>query len=134
MPEGFCEVSHGADAALEMWAPDLPGLFHQAAKGMYALMGAMPARVNSSSRTFCLSAQDDESLLVAFLSQLLFILEQEGLMFISIKLDHKPGDLKANLEVVPYVSIQREIKAVTFNDLAIRREGQGYRVMIVFDL
>lgn len=134
LPEGFREVSHGADAALEVWALDLPGLFRQAAQGMYALMGATPTRANSTSRTLSLFASDDESLLVAFLSQLLFLLEQESLLFTNIVLELQPGNLKATLEGIPPGSIQREIKAVTFNDLAICQEERLYRVSIVFDL
>ena len=39
-PSGFREREHTADWELEVWAPDLPGLLVQAARGMYWLMGA----------------------------------------------------------------------------------------------
>ena len=134
LPEGFREVSHGADAALEVWARDLPGLFRQAAQGMYSLMGATPGRASSALRSFNLSAADDESLLVMFLSRLLFLLDQERLMFTKMEFHCLPGRLIGMLEGVRLGSIQREIKAVTFNDLLIRQEGRKYQVLIVFDL
>ncbi len=37
---GFREKDHTADWELEVWAPDLPGLLVEAARGMYWLMGA----------------------------------------------------------------------------------------------
>ncbi|MGA9397688.1 MAG: archease [Anaerolineaceae bacterium] len=134
LTEGFREVGHGADAALEVWARDLPALFRQAAQGMYSLMGATPSQVSSTLRSFKLSAADDESLLVMFLSRLLFLLDQERLMFTKMEFHYLPGRLIGILEGTPLGSIQREIKAVTFNDLEIRQEERLYRVLIVFDL
>ena len=37
---GFREKEHTADWELDVWAPDLPALLEQAARGMYWLMGA----------------------------------------------------------------------------------------------
>ncbi len=134
MKAGYREIGHGADAALEVWATDLPGLFRQSALGMYSLLGAEPDRQEPTSRKFHLSASDDEALLVSFLSQLLYLLEQDHLMFPAIEVEYEPGFLTVTLEGVPPCSIQREIKAVTFNDLAIQRGDRFYRVMLVFDL
>ncbi|MBN2256555.1 MAG: archease [Anaerolineaceae bacterium] len=131
---GFCEISHGADAALEVWASDLPALFQQAALGMLALMGVELAGVGSVRRSLRLTAPDDESMLVLFLSELLFLLEQEQLVFSATNLTFRQGQLQASLVGSPLGSIQREIKAVTFNDLAIHRAGDCLRVTIVFDL
>ena len=39
-PAGFREKEHTADWELDVWAPDLPALLDQAARGMYWLMGA----------------------------------------------------------------------------------------------
>lgn len=134
IPEGFREAGHGADVALEVWAPGQAQLFKQAAMGMYDLLGATGSKADSISRTLTFSARDDESLLVAFLSQLLFMLEQEHLIFTGIELEHRPGRLKAFLNGVPLHAIQREIKAVTFNNLEIRFEDRHFRACIVFDL
>jgi SHS2 domain-containing protein len=131
---GFCEVSHGADAALDVWASDLPELFRQAALGMLALMIAEPDEGTPIRRSLSLAGADNESLLVAFLSHLLFLLEQERLVFSITDLIFRPGKLEASLAGAPLRSIQREIKAVTFNELAIRQADECLKVTIVFDL
>jgi SHS2 domain-containing protein len=131
---GFRELGHGADVALEVWAPDLPGVFRQAASGMMALMGVETAGGQGMERALMLAAPDDESLLVALLSQILFILEQERLVFSVADIVLAPGRLDVTLAGAPLLSIQREIKAVTFNDLAIRRSDGCLKVVIVFDL
>ena len=40
---GFREHAHTADWELEVWAPDLPTLLEQAARGMYAISGVQLA-------------------------------------------------------------------------------------------
>lgn len=131
---GFQEVGHGADAAIEVWAPDMAELFHQSLLGMLVLMGVETVVKSPCDRSLDITTADDESLLVAFLSQVLFVLEQERLVLSVNNLDLKPGRLVANLAGLPLRSIQREIKAVTFNDLAINQANTGLTVKIVFDL
>ncbi len=131
---GFRELSHGADAALEVWAPDLEGIFRQSAVGMLELMGIEKEEDGGVERVLELSAPDDESLLVSLLSRMLFSIEQERLAFLVTDLQLAPGRLKVTLAGAPVRTMQREIKAVTFNELAIRREESRFRVVIVFDL
>jgi SHS2 domain-containing protein len=131
---GFHEVDHGADAALEVWAPDLAELFSQSARGMLDLMGVESTGRNTVARSLALTAADNEALLVAFLSRLLFMLEQERLVFSVDQIRLTPGRLEADLLGAPAGVIQREIKAVTFNDLAIRRAAGCLSAVIVFDV
>jgi SHS2 domain-containing protein len=137
---GFEELPHTADWALRVWAPDLPGLFAQAARGMHALSGARPAAGPRRLRTIELQAPDAESLLVGFLSELVFAAEGERLIFNRIKVrlhDPDPGPglrLSATMSAAPLSSLTRAIKAVTYHNLSIRRTAGGYEVEIVFDV
>jgi SHS2 domain-containing protein len=133
-PAGFQERNHGADAALEVHASDLTGLFHQAALGMYALMGVQTAAEGRIEKTLETYAPDEETLLVAFLTNLLILLEQDNLAATGMQLVIMPGALKASLDCNRAELVQREIKAVTFHELSIRHGEQGYETVIVFDL
>ena len=64
-----------------MWAPDLPGLLEQAARGMYALSGLSLERTQPELRELDLQADDAEGLLVVFLGELLHFIEQDNLAF-----------------------------------------------------
>ena len=86
-PAGFREIAHTADWELEVWAPDLPGLFEQAARGMYSLMGVRLLPTPRQSRTLELDAFDGESLLVRFLEELLYIQGLDGLAFDAFQID-----------------------------------------------
>jgi len=151
---GFEEIAHTADWALRVWADDLEKLFVEAARGMYALSGAQPAlsevegqaegaALNLSKgpkvkRTFEAEAQDAESLLVAFLSELVYAVEQEQLMFTSFQVGMSECSAGWRLEVemagAPIVSINKAIKAVTYHNLQIQQTARGYEVEIVFDV
>lgn len=131
---GFKDVDHTADVALEVWAPDLDGLFIQAAVGMYHLMNIQYAEQPGGVKQFNLSASDQESLLVLFLSEVLFAVESERIAFdpISIKVSGKMADFLATPK--PIISQTRSIKAVTFHNLSIRHHSGRCAVTIVFDI
>jgi SHS2 domain-containing protein len=134
LPAGFREIEHTADWQLEVWAPDLAGLLEQAARGMYSLSGARLKEKPRYERFFEIKAEDAETLLVRFLSELLYIQEQEGLVFDRFKFDLREDRLMANLSGAPLASLDKEIKAVTYHQLKVQNTSQGLKVNIVFDV
>lgn len=131
---GFEEIAHTADWALRVWADDLEGLFAEAARGMNALSGAQLAEGPQVKRSFAAQSADAESLLVAFLSELVYAAEQEHLAFDSFEVKVKGQTLKVEMEGTPIISIDKAIKAVTYHNLKIRPTARGYEVEIVFDV
>src|SRR5512146_725176 len=93
----FEEIQHTADWSLHVWATDLPGLFAEAARGMNALAGARLAAGPELARQIHLAAPDAESLLVTFLSELLFIGEAEKLAFNKFEIQIGSGQLDAHM-------------------------------------
>ncbi len=133
-PAGYREVEHTADWELEVWADDLPGLLEQAARGMYALMRTRLEPAPHITRALDLPAGDPERLLVAFLSELLWLAERDGLGFDQFDLQLTQDFLHAHLQGGRMIEQSKEIKAVTFHNLAIRRKPGGLEVNIVFDV
>lgn len=132
---GFREVAHTADWELEAWAPDLASLLEQAARGMVAISGTRLQPHEGCRRSLDLHALDAESLLVRFLTELLWLGQQEGLAFDTYRLSLAPGwSLHAELSGAPIASQEKEIKAVTYHNLVIRRTPKGLAVNIVFDV
>lgn len=131
---GYQELRHTADWEIEVWAPDLPRLFEQAAIGMYALSGTYLYPEPRITRTIELTADDTESLLVRFLNELLFMGEQYGLAFDVFQLGLNGCHLRAVLHGAPMTEQAKEIKAVTYHNLAIQTGQRGLEVRIVFDV
>ncbi len=130
----FEEVPHTADWSLRIWAADLPGLFSEAARGMIALAGTHLASSSKIKRNISLSAPDLEGLLVSFLSELLFIGEQEKLAFDDFRISIKGEKLEAEMIGAPILSIDKIIKAVTYHNLRINHTAKGFETEIVFDV
>jgi SHS2 domain-containing protein len=131
---GFEEIEHTADWALHVWAPDQSILFSQSAVGMYWLMQTSLQAEPRVTRAIDLEGGDHESLLVSFLSELLYIGEMEGLGFDRLDVKITGPRLHAQVEGAPIAEIKKEIKAVTYHNLAILSTSRGYEVTIVFDV
>ena len=148
---GYREHAHTADWELEVWAPDLPGLLEAAARGMYTISGTRLSASPRQSRTLELNAIDAENLLVRFLSELLWLGQQTesetgfGLAFDTFQLsveqtrgEHHPLEqslrLHARLQGTPIAGVDKEIKAVTYHNLAIRQGQRGLEANLVFDV
>ena len=130
----FEELPHTADWALRVWAGSLPELFVEAARGMIALSGAQAGPGTRLTRTFEAEAPDLESLLVLFLSELVYAAEQEHLLFDAFEMELKGNRLKASMSGAPLLTSNKSIKAVTYHNLQIRTTAAGFEVDIVFDV
>jgi SHS2 domain-containing protein len=131
---GFEEIPHTADWSIRVWAEDLPGLLAESARGMYWLAGAGLARGPRETRAYETTGTDGESLLVAFLSELVYYAELENLGFDDFDIQVKDGRLKAEMGGAPLKSLDKAIKAVTWHHLKIKQTTRGLEVEIVFDV
>jgi SHS2 domain-containing protein len=132
---GFREHAHTADWELEVWAPDLPSLLEQSARGMYALSGMRLQSGLPQARSITLHGEDAESLLVRFLTELLWLEQLDGLGIddFTITIDQQ-FKLQAELRGSAIANLDKEIKAVTYHNLAVQTTPQGLCVTIVFDV
>jgi SHS2 domain-containing protein len=131
---GFEEISHTADWSARIWAPDLPTLFKEAARAMSSLSGTVAGNGPRVSRAFETEGPDLESLLVAFLSELVYYQEQENLTFDDFDLRVAGQWLKVAMEGAQIESVDKAIKAVTYHNLKIQRNTEGFETTIVFDV
>jgi SHS2 domain-containing protein len=131
---GFLEKPHTADVELEVWAPDPGTLLAKAAEGMYSLMSVVPDDGCLEERGLQLNAPDLEGLLVVYLDELLHILDTENLVCHPMALEVADVHLNGRLVCAGVASRTREIKAVTWHNLAVRQEAGLLRVAIVFDV
>lgn len=131
---GFRELEHTADCELEVWAKEFPGLLEQAARGMYSLAGMRLKDAPRLERVLEIHGVDAEDLLVAFLGELLFALEDEQIGFDAFRWKITDNGFEASLRGAQVMDMKKEIKAVTYHNLKIREETGGLRVNIVFDV
>jgi SHS2 domain-containing protein len=136
MGKRFQEIEHTADAAMRVWGRDLAELFANAAHGLAAQLTDDPGKVSLTvERPVELEAYDAETLLVAWLGELLYLSERDGVVFVDFEMD---GVTETRLRAVarggPVREHRRYVKAATFNDLKIVHADEGYETTVVFDV
>ncbi len=101
---------------------------------MNALSGMQLAPGPRAKRVFEHEGADEESLLVAFLSELIYLEEQDKVGFDTFVVELHKEQLHAELEGSSIASVEKPIKAVTFHNLKIVLTPHGCETEIVFDV
>jgi SHS2 domain-containing protein len=131
---GYREISHTADWELEVWAPDLVSLLEHAARGMYHLTDLKLAPYPRLTRNFEIQFVEPETLLIDFLTELIYLTESERVAFDGFNLEINSELLIAQLTGSRIKSLAKEIKAATYHNLEIRDSKGGLVANIVFDV
>ncbi len=147
MPElavPFEEIPHTADWAIRAYGRTLPELFAHAALGMYSLLTDLETVPEAERREALVEAASPEGLLVAWLNELVYLTEREGLAFKRFEIlalhlpDPEDPESTGRLHAAAYggrpESVRKYIKAVTYHNVAIRQEDGLYVVELVFDV
>ena len=135
MTAGFEEVEHTSDVALRVWGQDLPELFANAARGMAWLLVNPEAVIAAIEERVELTAQDAETLLVSWLGELLYLGEEDGIVFTAFELEQvTPTRLRGTARGGTPGEWRRHIKAVTFSEMEIRPGERGLETKVVFDV
>jgi SHS2 domain-containing protein len=130
----FQEIQHTADWSMHVWADTLPALFVDSARGMNSLAGVRLADAPRIHREFSTRAADNESLLVAFLSELVYYTDKENVAFDTFNVEINGDRISVEMKGAPLMWINKAIKAVTYHRMAVRQTMRGYEVEIVFDV
>jgi SHS2 domain-containing protein len=116
------------------------GLIVPAASGLYAAVGELVA---DESRCvpfhFCATGHDDAVLLRDFLTELLVLFERSHSILIQVTATSFPPEsltvMGASAPIAPERCVFfREVKAVTYHDLELRRIADGFEAKLIVDI
>ena len=133
----FEEISHTADVKIRARAPTLEALFSETFNAMMQVMyGAN--RNGGIRREIRIESPDNESLLADFLSEVLFLSEVEGLVFLSARISINGSRLTAELTGEPFDPVRHsggsEVKGISYSGLLVTHDANGYMLDIIFDV
>jgi SHS2 domain-containing protein len=128
------EINHTADIALRVWGKDFYGLLRHAAEGMYDLMGIASIARSQVENSFRIVLDTSESMLVDFLNECLYLVEDKNQAFDSFNFFEEDGKLRVDATGVEVRTFERQIKAVTFHKLDIAETTSGLEAIITFDV
>ncbi len=139
-------LEHTADVGIEATGADAGATLCEAARGLtHVLTGGGlhdHGRDGRSERAFFVEAPDRESLLVAFLSELLWLLESDGVLWAGggVRLSDTTDGLRAEAggNFVRFDPRRHgggvEVKAVTYHDVRFGPDGEGWVARVILDL
>jgi protein archease len=130
----FEVVPHTADIRLRVSAPTLEDLFRDAMHGMYAVMHAHPGDERVERIVHVNDSADTTALLVDFLNEVLHRAQVAHEMFNGATFTHLDAtSIEATLTGVP-ATFEEDVKAVTYHEAEVRKVGDQWTTMLVFDL
>jgi SHS2 domain-containing protein len=128
------EIDHTADWAFRVRGASREDLFAEAAKALYA-MGDIRTGEWEEPKTLRLKAEDPEGLLILWLNELLYLLDQERLALREIRIQRLTDtELQASGRMAAVRAVGREIKAATYSGLRIAESDGGWSTEIVLDV
>ncbi len=138
MKAGYRVIDHTADKALEVWATDMGQLIFQAACGLISLLVEADRLAPQQEVEISVFADDPTVLLHDALSEMLHLVEDEGLVPLTARLvSHAEGRIVLAVGVIGIATAQGHmggiVKAVTYHNLEIRQTCRGLRTEVVFD-
>jgi SHS2 domain-containing protein len=130
----FREIEHTADWEIEAWAPNMTQLIEQTARGMYGFINPVLADNIRVLRFIKVISTDYEGVIIKFLNELLFLLEQEGLAFDEYKIALDGFSMIAEVKGAKVFQNYKQIKAVTWHKIAVLQKEGSLTIRIVFDV
>jgi len=132
-------LDHVADLGIEVRGASLEGLFVEAARALFDLIGSLADTEPKVEESVSVNGEDREDLLRGWLGELLFRSAARGMVYSEFEiltLDARRLDARARGERYDRRkhSIEREIKAVTFHGLRVTRDDGGWRATVIFDI
>lgn len=138
-PGGFEVFAVTADKGVRAWGKDLPEVFANTAQGMWSLMVEPGRAQRREMLPVTVEAGDRETLLVAWLNELLYLHEVEGFVAADFEVSHLT-DTRLEAEVWgermdrtrhPLVG---HVKAATYHLLHVRPTDGGWEAQVVVDV
>jgi len=133
----FDIIEHTADVGIVAYGKELKEAFANAAYAMFTLIADLDDVKEEVCRQIEVKAEDQESLLVSWLNELLYLLDVESIIFKRFEITElDENSLKAEGYGEPIDlerhSLKAGVKAATYHMLRITKEDV-YSIRVIFD-
>ena len=138
MDKDFEILDHTADVAIIAYGTDVKQAFINAARALFSLITKLDDIEETLYRDIEVTAPDEESLLVEWLNELIYLFDVENIVFKRFEISEFTGTrLKARSYGEKIDSSRHElktgVKAATYHMLKVDK-GDGCKVQVLFDI
>ena len=128
-------IDHPSDIGIEAIGKDIKGLFENSAFGMMDMMFDLSGVKKEMSFDVKVTGDDQVSLLVSWLSELLYLSDSNHVALSDFKITKmSDAELEAKVYGGKIGKVKRFIKAATYNQLEIKKEKGSWKSRIIFDV
>jgi SHS2 domain-containing protein len=136
-------LDHTADVGFELGATTLEGLFEEARRALLMVVFERPPQEGEDEGEIRLSAPDHETLLVRWLNELNYLIQDSGFVPVRAEVEIREAGgagyaLEAHLSGAPLLleeyGWQGEIKSATFHGLEITDNEEGWHARVILDV
>ena len=131
-------LAHTADTGIVAYGSTPEEVFENAAFGMFDLTFDLAAAAASEERRIEAEGKGLGELLVAWLSELLAVAEIDDLVFVSVRVSELKEDRVVGVasgSTAEGIELEGPpVKAVTYHDLEVALEADGWRAQVIFDV
>jgi SHS2 domain-containing protein len=138
MEKDFEIVDHTADVGIIAYGADISQAFANAARALFSLITELDDVAEFLHRDIELTAPDEESLLVKWLNELIYLFDTENIVFKRFdvtKLNNSQLKARSYGEKIDSSKhrLKTGVKAATYHMLKVDK-GDGCRVQVLFDI
>ncbi len=138
MVREFELINHTADIGIIAYGTDIKEAFTNAARGLFSLITELDSIEEVTYRDIELTSSDEESLLVEWLNELIYLFDAENMVFKRFEINQiNQTQLKARCfgEEVDNSkhTIKRGVKAATYHMLKIIQNDR-VKIQVLFDI
>ncbi|MBI4180300.1 MAG: archease [Chloroflexi bacterium] len=138
MKKEFEILEHTADIGIIAYGTNIKEAFANAARGLFSLITELDAIEEVTYRDIELTAPDQESLLVGWLNELIYLFDVENIVFkrfVITRLNHTHIQARAYGEKVDNSRHELKIgvKAATYHMLKIEKNN-SIKIQVIFDI
>jgi SHS2 domain-containing protein len=131
-------IEHTADVGIRADGHTLSELFGNAALGMFSLIADLDNLTPTETIAVEVEAPDPESLLMLWLTELIYHYETERILFCQFLVQefgsHRLRGVAKGQRFQPGgIEILRHIKAVTYHELEVKETPEGWTAQVIFD-
>ena len=138
-PPPYEIIDHTADLGIVVKGGSIKELFVNAANAMTDLMVKADISGKGAKRKLIVEGEDLPDLMVRWLSEILYLFNGEQILVSAIEISSiSPTRLQSKLSVTSLNKgrheILREIKAVTYHQIAVEKTPDGWEARVIFDI
>lgn len=127
-------LEHTGEVEFELQAPSRDALFTEAVAAIGELLAGRGGSTVTDLREVSAVGDDDGALLVAWLDEIVFLAENEGLMPVTAEQVHVAHGAVTGLVRAIRGAPPHLVKGITYHHLAVDHDATGWRARVVVDV